>query len=392
MLTYLLAGGCLLSSDRCNTEEILNICMRQGLVYRDLRISADGQKVSFSCSLYTCELICDICGRHGVAVVCERKWGIPVLLSKYRHRYGIAIGALLFCAILYLSQSFVWDVRVSGCNSISSDNVEALLAEQGFGVGTYIKGADIDRIENRLLIASDEVSWIAINLDGVVAYVEIREKRLKSEEEEKAPANLVASTDGKIESVLAYDGKPLVKQGEYVSRGQLLVSGIYDSNVEGYRYTRARGEVWARTVATFQIEIPLTFTEKRYTGEVKVQNSLIFFGNRIKLYKNSGFLGATYDTISRVDNCVLWGGIRLPVSVAREQHNAYCYEQMTRTSDEAMALAYERLDEMIAEYTNGGARLIGKKTEAVLGDDSYMLECTLTLIENIAKTVEFEVQ
>ncbi len=391
MLKYLLFGGCELSAHICHAETIMNMCMRHRLVYSELRLDRRADRVRLRCTGYTASLLSALCRGVGIRLCCDRRFGLPHRLYLYRRRAGLGVGALLAAAVVVLSGQLIWDVRVSGNEQLSEEEVVAALAEQGLRVGGLLRRLDVDSIENRLLIENDEISWVAVNIVGTVAQVELRERLPEPEPEPTAPANLVALRDGRVEQIEAYDGMAVVKVGQYVSRGELLVSGLLDSESLGWRYIRARGAVMARTMRELHIEIPLEYEEKCYDGEVVRRNRLIFFEKSIKLYKNTGFLGSTYDTICNVDRCCLFGAFRLPLWLEKTEHRHFTLQLCRRSDEQAMELAYAELDRRLEELTAAGATLLRKDIVCQPGETAYVLDCTLTLIENIAGTVEFEV-
>jgi len=390
-LLYFFCGGCRIAAKKYDAERILNICMRYGFVYRNFRFVNDD--ISFECSLYTASLLEKICNDRKIEINKNEVFGLPKIISNYRKRIGILIGFVLICAITFISGRFVWDIRVSGCEKTNVNMIINELKSQNFRLGTYLPGIDVDIIENAVLINSPDISWIAINLKGTVAYVEIREKEIVPENtESNTPANLIASRDGLIEYFEISRGNTAVKIGQNVRKGDLLVSGIYESNVWGYGYMRPQGDVYARTVREISVEIPLKYQEKVYTGEEIVKKTLFFFSKPIKLYRNTGFLGETYDTINSVKNIIFFDGTHLPFSSETITYLPYIYEDRSRTQDEAIDLAYDELDTLIRELTEGGASLLRKNTNGFFLDDSYILDCNITLIENIAQISEFEVK
>lgn len=391
MLKYTLFGGCELSAHICHTETIMNMCMHHRLVYDSLRLDRKADRVRFVCSLYTAGLITQLCRGVGIRLSCDRRFGLPHLLYRYRRRYGIAVGAVLAIALMVLSGQYIWDVRVSGNSALGEEEIVAALAEQGLYIGCRKASLDVDSVENRLLINSRELSWVAVNIEGGVAFVEVRERLPEPVKEPITPANLVALRDGRVEQIEAYDGQVMVRAGQYVSRGELLVSGLVDSASVGWRHIRARGAVFARTVREIHIEIPLDYEEKCYTGEVGCEKNLIFFGKQIKLYKNTGFSGATYDTICNVDRFCLFGGERLPLWLDSIEYRPYTLEPRRRSDEQAMELAYAALADELAALSAEGATFLRKDITCQPGELVYVLDCTLTLIENIAGTVEFQV-
>ena len=56
-------------------------------------------------------------------------------------------------------------------------------------------------------------------------------KRVKNElDKEKSPSNIVASKNGFIISILASSGEVLKNPGDYVHKGDVIVSGIIKNN------------------------------------------------------------------------------------------------------------------------------------------------------------------
>jgi len=388
---YFIFGGTEITAKRYDAEKILNICMHYGVVYKNFKFSDDN--VTLVCSLYNASLLEKICNDSGIKLSRSKEFGVPKLISNYKKRIGIIIGIVLICAMVFTSQRILWDIRVSCEGKIDEHTVINELKKQNFGLGTYLPGIDVDVIENAVLINSKDISWISINLKGTVAYVEIRKKESVPQNVKNiTPANLVASRDGLIEYFEVSRGNIAVKVGQNVRKGELLVSGIYDSNVLGYGYMRPQGAVYARTVHNINIEIPLKYQKKIYTGEEIEKKTLFFFSKSIKLYRNTGFLGGTYDTINKKEDIIFFDGTRLPFSIESILYRPYVYEDQVRTQSEAIELAYDKLNYMIDELAEDGASLLRKNISGFFSEESYLLECEVTLIENIAQISEFEVE
>lgn len=367
----------------------MNLCRVGGYVYRDL--SFCGDEVCLTASLRTSERIMRACQAHGIPIEVVRSWGLPFLVLRYRHRVGIPLGLVCFLLILWGSGRVVWDVRIEGDGGVSDAVVLEQLAACGLQTGVPLASLDTGVIENRVLILSDEISWISINLSGTVARVEVRTLIPAPEPQPYAAANLVASRFGVIEGFEDIRGNLAVSVGDAVSEGELLVGGLYSTEGGGLRYTCAKGRVLARTQYDFSVEVPLQYREKVYTGRKKNEKYWIFFKKEIKFFGNTGNSPGSCDTINTVEYVRLPGGVTLPFGVRTVRHMEYRLCDARRSAEEAVDLAFLQLRLQMEEAVPSGLP-VRKKTNGVWDSNGYTLYCTANYIENIAVVREIQIE
>lgn len=378
-----------LSAERARAHEIMNLCMERGYVYRDLRF--EGDRIYFNCSLGTAKKLSDVCGARGIEIVRLRERGVPSLLGRYRRRYGFFAGLALFAAIFFLSGTVIWGIKIDGNARLSEREVLTELRRCGLSVGSRKSGLDVSAIENRVLIESDEISWISVNIIGTVAEVEIREIEVEEEREQYLASNIVAARDGQIELFEDVRGNIVLNIGDYVRKGELIVSGLYDSQTQGIRYTDAKGRVLARTERDISVSIPFKYEKKRYTGKVFTEKYLIFFEKEIKFYTNAGNLYASCDTIDTVEYINFFSAGELPVGVRTVKHMEYVYEDAERTPEDAERLADYKLSCELAALADDGELLRKSKVYRVT-DTAYIIDCHIQRIENIAERREIKIE
>ena len=371
----------------------MNLCMQMGLQYANFVWHEDGS-IQFSCASSSARRFLAACRARDIAVEIVAYRGIPKLFSHLRARAGLVVGSVLAMALILLSSLFVWDVQVSGNETLTEGDVIEELRACGFGVGSYLPSLRVREIENRVLMASEHIGWLSINTEGTVARVQVIEHVRGAAEGEdassKKPANLVAAMDGQIEYLELYRGNPAVAVGQAVRKGELLVSGLYDSKTGGFRYTRAAGSVMARTERIFKVEIPLSFEEKVYDDAYLQEVELRFFNFSHKFFKNSGNSNILCDIIKYNANLGRLGNNRLPVSLSRTVVHPYHLEARERSAEEALELCYAELARELASFSDE-VRLLQKEIVTEVGESSVTLVCTLTCIEDIALVQEFEI-
>lgn len=380
-----LAGYAEIAVDAANAAPLMDSFLRQDLSFSRLVAGTDGG-IRLLCSARTAK---KVAGELPVTVL--RRGGMPSLLLRLLRRPGLVMGGLCAVILLLVSRLFVWDVRVTGNSTMSAAEVVEELKNNGFGVGSYLPDFSAGEVENRVLLTSDRLAWVSVRMQGTVAEVQVMERDAKPEDvTPKRPADLVARMDGQIELVELLRGNAVVRAGQAVRRGELLVSGIFEHENIGCRFTRAAGRVLARTEHTLTVEIPLSETEKVCYATEKGDVWLNFFAFTGKISENTGNGSVDCDIIETVTHPDLWFLQNLPFSLRRETRRLWREETVTRTPEEATALAYERLEEKLRQLSES-AQLLSCKTEMTLTDAGILLECTVTCIEDIAEQVEFDV-
>jgi len=389
-ISLLLGGKRGVWADAENATALMNLCLRHGVSHHGFRWGEDGS-VYFEISLLSAGRLERLCRASSISVTLLKDGGLPPFLWRYRKRAGLILGAFFAFFLIVLSTRFVWAVHVHGNESMTKAQVLEELKSCGFGVGSYIPHLRTEDLETRVLIASDRISWIAIHMDGTVAVVQVIEHVAPPVEEDRSrPANLIAARDGQIELIQLYRGNCLVRVGQAVREGELLVSGLYDSATLGYRYTRAAGEILARTEHQFEIEIPLSYEKKLYGERENREIVLNFFDFSMKIFKNSGNEEVECDIIEEEKNWMLFGRHVLPVSICVTEAIPYRTEAAQRTPEQALELAYDALETRLSAFSED-AQLLRQDVRSEWTDDALILHCTVDCIENIAVQREFEI-
>ncbi len=388
-ISYYLCGSAVVVVPSDNVAALLNLCMYYCIPYDNFEAVENGVKLRFRLSAL--KKLKKEASARGICFEIEKTKGLPALFERYKYRYGILAGILIAVALIFLSQQFIWDIEIVGNEKITSSELCGILKKYDFSVGSYIPSINTDKIENKILIDTENISWISINIMGTVAEVQIRERALAEKfEGVTKPANLVATKAGVVEEVRIYRGNVVVRSGQVVEKGDLLVSGLFDSERVGFRYTRSAGEVYAKTTTEFFIEIPYKYEEIEYTGVEYCDQYLNFFDFSINISKNSGNEGAFYDKIDIVENYALPDGTNTPFALHTVKYLEYERVEKTRSQEQAELLAYFELSEKLSLLSEDSV-IIRKTITPSIRENSFSLYCVVVAVENIAKVSEFDV-
>lgn len=384
-----LLGERTVTVDAAHSAALLDLCLRRGIEYADFEGLEKG--IALRCTAKTAVRLMELARTEGIPIALSEGRGLPFLMKRLLRRWGLVAGGLCAAMLLWLSQCYVWEVCVTGNESMTEGEVIEELAACGFGVGSRIGALPVGAVENQVLLRSDRLAWIAIRVEGTVATVQVVERTDAPAEEPRRPANLVASRDGQIEEFRLYRGEAMVKPGQAVRAGELLVSGILESASGGLRVTRAAGSVMARTEERITVEIPLEDTQIVPTGAEKKEIFLNFFQKSMKIFKSTGNLPLACDIIEKENHLMDIGFRTVPVSITTRLYRETESVLIRRSAEEAEVLARQELRKRLDRLSEE-CRILKKEISMVVTEVSVILECRVTCLENIAEVCEFEVE
>ncbi len=384
----LIIGYDVLCADICDGARIVNICARLGISYHQL--TPDGEHFTIRLGLIASLRLREFCKSNGIDIKLLYRRGLPVSILRLMCRPGIALGVLLCWVTLSLCGRLIWDIRIEGNKNVPAEVIEETLRRCGVSVGSDKSQIDVDTVQNRFLVISDEISWISVNLVGNVAEVEVRERAWAEESPDYACSNLVATQNGKILEFFQVRGNIAVNIGDAVSRGQLLVGGVYGDEQSALRFVRSKGQVMALCDREYTVSVPLKFDKKVYSGNKKIKKSLIFFEKEVKLFVNSGNLYASCDIIEDVKYLDLFGLGKLPFGICTYEYAEYTMDSGKRSESEAYEQAlFELWQKYYADVPDG--TVATKRITGQLTENEYVLKAMLGSIENIAQEKQVEI-
>ncbi len=245
---------------------------------------------------------------QGVRLHILKKQGLPFFTNKYKRRFGVFVGLLIFIFMLNFLSSFVWVIEVKGNKNVNSNEIIYDCQKIGIKEGISVKELDAKNKAQELLLLNDKLSWASFNIEGCVLTVDVTEITQKDESDISA-SNLVADSDGIIKHIDVTVGNCVVKVGDTVKKGDVLVSGIIE-NENGTKFVKSRGKIIAETVNIKELFQPYEFDESVLTGRQKSKSVIEVFTIKIPL-----FLGSEkyeYDSEYRAENLKIFGQ-RLPI-------------------------------------------------------------------------------
>lgn len=311
-------------------------------------------------------------------------------IKQIKYRYGIILGALFLVLMVYINSNIVWQINVIGNKEVSKSEIISILDGAGFSLGKFIPNIDYGKLHNRILLQTDKISWVSININGSVANVELKEVQKNAPPIDPTYSNIVAKSDGYIFLVETINGEKVVKNGQIVKEGDLLISGIINSNANGVRYVDANGRVYAYTNKDLTIEIPIEIDEKVYTGKIITDTKYKLFSKYINFSLKNSKYNEFYDKIEEKEPFSVFGLKNLPIEKQITKYYEYKTVKTKRSYDEVVELAFQELEKQISDNLDS-IELISKNIKTKFDGERFYIFCNMYCKEDIAKRVQFSV-
>lgn len=367
-------------------ERFLNLCAHEHISVT--RTRRQGISLFGCCYARQYKRLRPLARRCGVRLHVKARHGLPFFIRNYRYRWGLAAGLALYIVMLQIFPHYIWSVDIVGNKDVPAAKIEAVMADLGVKVGAGRTSFNLRAIQLQAIEDLPELSWLAVNLEGSIAHVEVNERITAALPPDLSkPANLKATSDGIVVSTRIVDGQAVVQKGDAVVKGMLLASGIVETT-SGPLLKHARGEVMAKTSHTFTVSVPLKETQNLPAENGLLRPTLQLFSLQIPLY-TSGSLPETYQEAVYAHPLTA-NGTRLPIGFTNRYYYPLVPTRIERTPDQAAALAKQRLEEWKAAVLKD-AEIESQSEDGRLDGGNYTLTVKFSCVENIAAEEPFAV-
>lgn len=319
-------------------EKLLNLCAKNGISIWSARYIK--QRIRCNITVKDFLKLPKILRKSGIRVHITEKKGFPFFIKKYHKRLGLFIGLALFLGFLQIMSGFVWVVDIVGNERVSNSEIISACEELGVKAGVRKSKINAKADAQELLLKIDKLAWGSLNIEGCKLTVNVTEV-IEKKEDNSVASNLKASEDGVIKHIDVTSGNCLVKVGDIVSKGDILVSGIIE-NESGTRFVHSIGTIIAETETAVSLKEKYLKQVKIPTGKVKTKYAVDFFTLKIPLYVGSE--KGEYSTQSKVKVLELFSQ-KLPIKIYSKKFIFSRNESIETDYNKAVEVLEKRLAE-----------------------------------------------
>lgn len=366
--------------------KFMNICAHRNIPVKGVKRQAD--------DLYTVEIPAkaykkqgrQIARKVGCKVHLVKRTGIGMTLFRYRKRRVLWIGLPLCIFLVFYFNSVIWQIEITGGDGQDRTITRSLLTENGIRPGSFFTSFDNRELADILLAGQqDKLCWVGVHRVGTVLQIELAQGTFYTGDPDiplDEPCDITSSKEGVVTKVLTTAGTTLVKPGDVVQQGQMLISGtvtLDDEIITGRPLvkTHAIGEIYAVVTYTESVPVENSVVKTVQTGNTDKEYVLYLPGFSVKLPFLTGTDFAQYSTIYK-DSFV-----RGPFGIGEITYIETVSSEVELSEEEAAAYAKEKATSVLNEEIPEGAVIL--ETSVTIAD-GYAV-ATAQCVENIAISV-----
>ena len=151
---------------------------------------------------------------------------------------------------------------------------------------------------------------------------------------------------GIISKINAQNGTALVKEGDTIKKGDILVGGWLEGKYTGIRYVHANGAVTAKVWYTNKQKVELKQTKITRTQNSENKYSVNVNNFQINFYKTLSKF-EKYDTIEEIKKFKLFSEFYLPIEFIKKTSYEVKEEKVEYSQEEAKNIAIKQAKEAL---------------------------------------------
>jgi len=384
-LWHYLKGYVIIIVSGLSVERFINICTRRQILLWDIE-RLGPTEVLMKMSIRGFKNARPAARKSRCRVRIKEKKGLPYQIWKYKKRRGFVIGLFAFAILIYLMTSIIWSIEVTGNYNVNTNVLMEQLNEMGIFRGATKRSVNPKYVADTLMLKNRELAWTSVEIKGTKLIVSVREGiEPPAVIPADQPCNVVAKRDGIIVSILAKNGLAMVKEGDTVKKGQVLISGVLESiHPEfGSKQVHAMGEVMARTWYEAEKEVPAKKINRKRTGLEWNKYSVYFLDFKIRLPSGNNPFGL-YETVILDKAPVIGNRFKLPLGLVIEKHYELEEEEQVLDREQARELAHKMAMDKILEMVPKEAEIVDQQMQVITNEGREYLHVIVECTEDIA--------
>ena len=213
-------------------------------------------------------------------------YGKKGMMNYFKYHKYMLISFLIFLFVLKLLTMTIFDIRVYSDDENIKNKILASLNNNGISKNRRKKSfEEISNIKKNILNDNKDIlEWIEINEKGCIYEVFITPRVIDNKNKKNTDnSSIYASNDGVIKHIVVSSGTKMADIGDFVKKGDLLISGNIYKNDEIVLKTHSEGIIYAEVWYLAYVSVPFDYIEVINTNRVVHHYYLDVFNHKLTI-------------------------------------------------------------------------------------------------------------
>ena len=211
-------------------NRFLNLCARNGIELWNVKADVE-HMAKANLRLKDIYLLRPFLKKTKTRFRIVKKKGFPFWCYRHKYLKWVFVVAF-FLTVFYLnSLTYIWEIQVSGNEKIPTGEILELIGAEEL-IGKKRSSINCTDIEYQLRENYNRMGWVSVFTDHTNLCIYIKESLYEEyvfeEEDTIQQYDYIANKDARIYSIVTRSGTALVKKGDIVQTGDILVLGQYN--------------------------------------------------------------------------------------------------------------------------------------------------------------------
>lgn len=350
-------------------ERFINTCSYHGIYIWNLTPSKGSYEMNILASDFT--RLKPFLRKTDTKVRIVEKYGFPFFFFRYRKRKLFFVGFALFLFLIYGLSEFAWEIDFVGNQKYTDEILLNFLEKKGIHYGMKMDQIECSRIVKDIRKEYEDIVWVSASIDGCRLMVRIKENENSLYDpddskdgllEAEIGTDLIADADGTIREIITRAGIPLVKEGDSVKKGDILISGavpIYNDSGEltDIRLQKADADIILEYVVNYEDSVPISKEKKVYSEQEKKAIAVRVFNYFIRI-GGSRMDEQMEEIITTKSNVSVGMNSFIPISFYFQTIKPYQSKYTTYSDDEIQKMLTESFQKFCDDQKKKGVEII----------------------------------
>lgn len=314
-------------------------------------------------------------------------YGKKNIVNIYENNKYVLLSLIISFMLLFLLCNTIFDIKINSDDKDIVNIINDSLKDNGIDVyKRKVSFNKLNSIKNKILEDNkDTLEWIEIREKGCIYYIDVT-PRVKSNNnvDNASPSDIVAEKDGVIKHIVVHRGSKVIDNGDYVKKGDVLISGNIIKNENVIDKVHSEGVIYAETWKTVNISIPFKRIDYVYKKTVN-HYYLDIFGHEFTI-------SGKYDSDNTINKkSIVLDKPYLFFKLYKEEKKIYDYNEVILNVEEAYNEALNRSANIINKKLSNDEYIISKKVlKKEVKRSKINLEVFFKVYEKIGVTSEIQ--